>query len=608
MLHHNGYHPTYPFISSMSPLPPIRYIAYVRKSTEGDERQALSIESQKERIRELFGNLDIAEIIEERRTAFLPENRPAFARMIEALRQGQAQGVVAWHPDRLSRNELDAATIVYMVRTGVISDLKFGSYHFDNSPEGILMLQMALSHSQYFSAKLSKDVSRGLEKKAAMGWLPSRVPPGYLNTPDRTQGLRIVVQDPERFPLVRRMWDLMLSGGYSAPRILKLANGEWGYRTPRRRNGGGIPLSMSGIYKIFNNPFYTGRFEYPKRSGLWREGKHEPMVTPEEFERVQALLGRKGKPAPQTKTFAFTGLIRCGECGGMVTAEEKRHVVCSACKTKFSSLTCRVCPECGTPVEAMTNPTFRRYVYYHCAKRKHRPELVEGTGVPCSQGCLEVSELERQISEVLSRIQINQKYLDWAIRYLREAHKRESASRDAVQESQQRAFRDICRKLDAFLEMRMREEVTEEEYRTKKAALVREKAQYEELLADTGERQKKWLELSERTFQFARHARYWFAVGDEKRKREILTTLGSNLVLKDKTLSVEAAKPFSLLQEGLETVPEAKEGFEPLKTGVNSGQMASLDAVNPRWCGLVEAVRTSIRWELSTVAIGSQAI
>jgi len=73
-------------------------------------------------------------------------------------------GIIAWHPDRLSRNEIDASTITYLVRTGVIHGLKFGSYNFDNSPEGIMMLQLALSQSQYFSSKLGKDVKRGLEK------------------------------------------------------------------------------------------------------------------------------------------------------------------------------------------------------------------------------------------------------------------------------------------------------------------------------------------------------------------------------------------------------------------------------------------------------------
>ena len=108
----------------------------------------------------MFGDLDV-EFIEETHSSFFPYNRPIFADMIERIKKGERQGLIAWHPDRLSRNEIDAATITYMIRTAEITDLKFGSYYFDNSPEGIWMLQMALSQSQYSSAKLSKDVKRG---------------------------------------------------------------------------------------------------------------------------------------------------------------------------------------------------------------------------------------------------------------------------------------------------------------------------------------------------------------------------------------------------------------------------------------------------------------
>lgn len=123
----------------------IKYFAYLRKSTEGEERQALSIESQKDKVKEFFSGLDIVDYFEERHSAFKPYNRPAFEEMIKRINNGEAQGIIAWHPDRLSRNEIDASTITYLVRTGVILDLKFGSYNFDNSPEGIMMLQLALS-------------------------------------------------------------------------------------------------------------------------------------------------------------------------------------------------------------------------------------------------------------------------------------------------------------------------------------------------------------------------------------------------------------------------------------------------------------------------------
>src|ERR1051326_1017695 len=141
----------------MKPTQKIRYIAYVRKSSEEEERQSLSIPAQKRRIKDLFPELKIVKWLEESKSAFTP-GREHFGEMMRILQEGEADGIVGWHPDRLSRNEIDAAAITYGLRTGLIKDLKFGSYFFDNSPEGIMMLQNVMSHSQYFSSKLSKDI------------------------------------------------------------------------------------------------------------------------------------------------------------------------------------------------------------------------------------------------------------------------------------------------------------------------------------------------------------------------------------------------------------------------------------------------------------------
>ena len=197
-----------------------KYFAYVRKSTEGEERQDLSIESQKDKVKEIHPHLDIVEVLEERHSAFKPYNRPSFEEMIRRIKLGEASGIIAWHPDRLSRNEIDASTITYLVRTGVIQDLKFGSYNFDNSPEGIMMLQLALSQSQYFSSKLGKDVKRGLEKKVSLGWLPGVAPEGYLNDMRLEKGQRTIIHDKKRFILLRKAFDLMLTGTYTAQEVL----------------------------------------------------------------------------------------------------------------------------------------------------------------------------------------------------------------------------------------------------------------------------------------------------------------------------------------------------------------------------------------------------
>jgi len=77
--------------------------------------------------------------------------------------------------------------------------------------------------------------------------------------------------------------------------------------------------------------------------------------------------------------------MRCGECGAMVTGDEKNQIICSKCKHKFSSNNKDECPKCKTAIEKMKNPTILHYIYYHCTKRKN-PD--------CSQGSIEAKRIK----------------------------------------------------------------------------------------------------------------------------------------------------------------------------------------------------------------------
>ena len=210
--------------------------------------------------------------------------------------------------------------------------------------------------------------------------------------------------------------------------------------------------------------------------------------------------------------------------------------------------------------------------------------------------------MESQIDDFLSRVQISRKYLDWAIRHLRQAHRTECRDRNATLKSQHKAYQEVCRRLDGLMEMRMRVEISEDEFREKKTRLNDEKARYAELLNDTDHRQKRWLNLTERTFQFARYARFWFAEGDDARKREILTTLGSNLALKERMISIQAAKPFSVLERRSESAQEEMETFEPEKNDAAMRDSAIPDAPNPKWLSEWDTVRTLVHDALFDVS------
>jgi site-specific DNA recombinase len=336
-------------------------------------------------------------------------------------------------------------------------------------------------------------------------------------------------------------------------------------------------MSRSMIYLVFTDPFYYGEFEYPKGSGIWHEGKHEKMITREEFERVQVLLGNKGRPRPKTHEFTYTGLLRCGECSAMITAEEKYQIICTRCKYKFSSLNKADCPHCQTLIMDMDNPTRLHYTYYHCTKRKKKT---------CSQKAIRVEKFEQQFDTLLEKIQISEDFKNWAIKHLNEYADNEIEDRNSIINSQKAAYDNCVNRIDNLIKFKISpqnsngELLSDDEFRGQKEALLKEKAGLLEGLNSTDGRIDKWIELTEKTFNFACYARYWFSNGDKETRKQVLLGIGSNLTLKDGIVAVDLQKPLQFIETAKNEVVEISEMFEPTKEVDKSSQMDSFYSKN----------------------------
>jgi DNA invertase Pin-like site-specific DNA recombinase len=545
------------------------YFIYCRKSSEAEDRQVLSIESQTRELEQIAAKLGlpIVEILTESKSAKDP-GRSVFNAMMQRLYRGEAVGIICWKLDRLARNPVDGGSIIWAIKQHGIKVMT-PAQSYAREDDNIILMYIEFGMAQKYVDDLSKNVKRGLKTKIENGWFPGKAPLGYLNHTDKVTGENTLTKDPERFPLVREMWDLMLTGQYTPPQVLEIASQKWGLRTRVARRQGGRKLARSAIYKIFTKPFYYGSFEYPNGSGQWFSGKHEPMITETEYDRVQMLLGRRGSPRPKSRhQFAYTGLIRCGECGRAVTAEEKHQVICSGCRFKFAHLWRNKCPRCKTPVEEMLQPVFRTYTYYHCSKSREQK---------CCQKSVSKAELERQVHDALARITISRQFKDWGIKFLHELYELESRSKQEILQSQQQAYNACLGQLEGLVSLKTSPDnrdgslLSDAEYAARRNRLLKEKLDLETSMQDVELRMKQSLDMSKQVLEFACTVQERFAQGDPGTKKSILTTVSSNLMLKDKKLLIEARKPFVILGDALSTEAPVVWPIEPVKSKVAQG-------------------------------------
>lgn len=484
-----------------------KYILYTRKSTENDDRQILSLSSQIEECKSIAEQrgLYIYKTFQESMSAKNPD-RPLFNEMIKLLKDNKAQGIICWHVNRLSRNAKDGGELQWLMDD---SDIEIVTPHqvYDKDNSSFLF-KMETGQSEQYSKNLSKDVTRGNIRKFELGGWCGMAPPGYLNDENKLSGAKVVIKDEERFEVIKRMWKLVLDGK-SVPEICKIATEQWHYKSRTTRKKLGVPIKDTTLFRIFRNPFYYG-YLIRNVGGELRKGwgNHEPMISKQEFDKVQELLGFVHRP-PIKHTWGLNNLIHCGSCGRTIVFE--RHT------------------------KKYKNGKSQTFIYGRCSKRNTN----------CNERYARFDDLIEQISHVLAQVTLSPKVVDVCVEYLKRENEKENNLQIGDRKLLQKQINDIQIKEGKLLELYLSSGMTEDEYKSKKKEMAENKELKQERLEDLEYRSKHWFELAEKTFNFAKNCLDRFENGSADERHEIIRVIGgSNLTLKDGKLNFIPVKPY----------------------------------------------------------------
>ncbi len=495
-----------------------QYFIYARKSEEAEDRQVQSIGDQLQIAEELKARLNITtkETFSESRSAKMP-GRQEFNRMIEAIdNMGGIQGIIVWKLNRLFRNPEDEGKIRQRLSDGRIKEIITPSKTYYEADSDFIMAVEG-AQAQRFIRDLREDTARGIKSKLNKGIAPILAPPGYKNDITKRQGERDIVPDPVQFPLVKLLFEHYMTGNYSVQQLYFKAQ-ELGVRSSR-----GKIVSKTQLYQMLRNPFYTGiRFIYGGK--LYTNGIHQRMITDAEFDLIQGILDGRSKPRAEVHTDLLTGLMRCGECGRMITAEVQ--------------------------TKQYKNGTSQTFVYYRCTKK--------WKGKKCSQPYVPAKKLEEQVINYLESITLSAPFAEWAIKWLKVMHANQEEIRTAKYKAVEQSYNEVVKKINRVVEMTLSEMLTTEEGMEMKKTLEQEKQKLLQELSQMDTHVSDWSTLAIQTFDFVKNIRERFTNGTIEQKKTILRLIGSNLIIIDKKIDITIRNPFEYIQKAVAELNDGK--------------------------------------------------
>ncbi len=288
-------------------------IIYCRVSSK-EQIEGTSLESQQTACREYARakNIEILKVFIEQGESAKFADRTQLVELIDFCRRnkGAVDALLVWKVDRFARNVADHFSVKatlgkYGVRIVSVTE------PIDANPEGKLMETILAGFAQFDNDLRATRTVQGMRRKLQEGIFPWGPPFGYKSsvTGNEKKNLPDLPDEPA-FSLIRRGFAEFATGAHTQAEMGRLM-ASWGLVAAH-----GKVFAPQSLYQLFTNPFYAGILVDPW-SGEEFPGKHAPLVTREEFARVQRMIAARSRSVPHQKfreEFPLRGFVRCDAC------------------------------------------------------------------------------------------------------------------------------------------------------------------------------------------------------------------------------------------------------------------------------------------------------
>ncbi len=509
-------------------------VLYCRVSSKEQEETGYSLPSQEKLLKEYAerrNNFTVVKVFSVAESASGSKQRKVFAEMMSFISKHDIKNLVVEKVDRLTRNlkeavfandwlDEDKERKIHFVKQNLV-------LHVGAKSDEKFRWDIEIVLAKKFISNLSEEVRKGQAEKLAQGWLPTTPPIGYKTIGEK--GHKIHVIDTNFSGFIKKAFEMYASGNYSMEALRQQLYKE-GFRT---RNGN--KPAKSAIENLLNEVFYYGAMKW--NGVLYKDGKQEPIITKELFDKAQEVRQRHLAPTYSRHNFQFKKLMKCGECNGTITAEVQKGIV-----------------------------------YYHCS---HYNDCTQKPYTP-------EKEIEEQLFGVFKFFEnITPEEAEAIKEKIKANHAQEITYKENTLKSLNARYLQLQSRLDILYNDRLDQKITTDSWEKKQSEINKEQENILEQIERIKNVETKYFEIWLNILDLAHRAKEIYEKRSPEERRTLLSHIFLNLTLTDKKVIPTLKKPVEVLAQRVQEKIDAQKIFEQKKTVAIKRQKSSYEPLCP---------------------------